>query len=746
VSPAQNRPTISLYLSVALISAAVLGYEVALTRVFSVLLRYQFAFMVISLALCGIGLGGLWAHHRRTSPQTAALFFGWSVAFTLLFILRAVFAVRPDQYWIAAVLVVIPFAAGGAFLSSVFSRYSEQGGKLYGWDLAGAALAAMGSVAVMQVCGAIDACLIFGALGSLAALVLAEKPNPVVVAIPLLLAALWPLNHLYLPLPSYAKGNWHTQADYLWSVQPIPPMLDKYGYSLADNGVTQPLFTELGDARSTSKIIDTRWNAFARTDVVIDPDSPNSFLLYTNGNVPTNMLHWDGEEWELPHMVAAFPISDWTFYTANIKGGDVMSIGPGGGLDSLLAIRYGARSFDGAEINPGIVQLMHEKKYTDFNGDPYSRPDIHVHVAEGRSFVREQIAKGKRYSLVFSALTKTATAGQGMALLESYIYTTDAFKDYLAALKPDGCFAIVGDAPGPEPLLLERLFLTAMTVLESQGMTPQQAGNCIAIAYDPRPGPYQWSMVVRKRPWTLKETFGPENMALTTGVTPLWIPNQAADNYNFNFDFVGLGQGGVSVATAVASARETPGFAMDLSPCPDDRPFVLDLSASPWTVFKSSLSLSILSLGSIAFTLLLAGLALRQGQGAAGAVSTVFYFLALGVGFMLVEIPLIQKLILPLGYPTLSLTVILFSLLLGGGLGATFSQRFEGLRLVRHAQVCASGVAVYVIGFAAVSNSLGGSCWARRFPPASASLLRGHTPRWNPSPKPRTRGRVRSYR
>ena len=57
--------------------------------------------------------------------------------------------------------------------------------------------------------------------------------------------------------------------------------------SLADKGMTQPLFTELGDPNHTSKIVDTRWSAFARTDVVTDSALPGSYYLYTNGNVPT---------------------------------------------------------------------------------------------------------------------------------------------------------------------------------------------------------------------------------------------------------------------------------------------------------------------------------------------------------------------------------------------------------------------------------------------------------------------------
>lgn len=679
-SSVSSRPSSSLYWAVALLSGAVLGYEVALTRVFAVLLRYQFAFLVISLALCGLGLGGLYAHKKRNLDlSNTALFFGFSAALSLLVILRGVFAFRPDQFWLAALLVLIPFGAAGAFLSAVFARFSAFGGKLYAYDLAGAALAALISVLLMQWLGAIATCLLFAALGAFAGALTTKK-----IAFPLVLSAL-----LLVLVPYNARFG-------LWSVPNVPPLPDAQGATLADRGVTQPLYTELGDPRAKSKIVDTRWNAFARTDVVTDPTSPGSLLLYTNGNVPTNMMEWDGKLWTIPKIANDFPLSDWTFEASRLKGANVLSIGPGGGLDALLALRYGAARFDGAEINPSIVALMNEPKYREYNGGIYSRDEVHVETAEGRAFVREAAAKGKRYRLVFSALTKTATAGQGTALLESFIYTSDALRDYIGALDDEGQVAIVGDAP----LLLARLFATATAHFKAQGMTEREAGTRIAAVFYPQPGPYQWALLIRKTPFPVVQTAQMAQSAKSRQIVPLWLPNQAASDELFSLG--SLGSGALSLDGFIrAGARQ--GF--NLAPCPDDRPFVLDLGLSPLSIFTASPSLSILLGLSVLSTFGLAAFLLARRSGASSARSTL-YFLALGVGFMVVEIPLIQKLILPLGYPTLSLTVILFSLLLGGGAGAAFSQRFEGEKLRLHAQKCAIGVAVFSLSFAALSPKL----------------------------------------
>ena len=700
--PVSPRPAPTLFLAVALLSAAVLGYEVALSRVFAVLLRYQFAFLIVSLALCGLGLGGLLAHRfRNLSLEKLALCWGALAAISLGVILRGVFAFIPQNYWVAALVVLLPFIAAGAFLALVFERYSAISGRLYAFDLAGAAFAAIASVAIMQGLGAVNACLAFGALGTFVAVLLAKKR-----AFPLVFA----LISLAL-IPYNARFG-------LWSVQPIPPtpiVVNGNKLTLSDRGVTQPLFTELGNKSYGSRIVDTRWNAFARTDVVKDPESPDSFLLYTNGNVPTNMLNWDGKIYELPRIVSEFPVSDWTFGNSNLGGKRVMSIGPGGGLDALLALRYGAQRFDGAEINPSIVELMKEPKYAQYNGGIYSHPKVHVQVAEGRAFVREARQKGVKYQLIFSALTKTATAGQGGALLESFIYTTDAFNDYLGALEPTGQLAIVGDATP----LLARLYATAFQHFTDLGQTTAQAGAHIAVVYYDQPGPYQWALIVRPNPIPAADAARMKASADARNIFPLWIPGQASSNEIFPFG--ALGGGALTMDGFINSGLSLPGAPpLDLSPAPDNRPFVLDLSTSPWAIFSEPdmahpmrqkpsslailLGLSLLATVLFAATLIGAG-ARREKRALGGAALQVGYFLALGVGFMLIEIPLIEKLVLPLGYPTLSLTVILGSILLGGGAGAGFSQRFEGDKLRAHAQACALGVAIVAALFGVLSGA-----------------------------------------
>jgi len=683
--PAPPRPRVSLLLAMALVSATVLALEITLTRVFAVILRYHFAFLVISIALCGLGVGGFLAHRvrRRATPSLPrlAVLSGAGIVVVLFLILRIVFAHFPNAYWLAALLLLAPFTCAGAFLSELFARYASSSGRLYAWDLIGAATAAVGVIGLLELVSAIDACLLLAALAALAG-AFAVEPAPRAglaragcLACCAVFVSIALLNHRFA----------------VFDIPPIPPQFDREHNSLADRGLTQPLFTELGDPSHTSRIIETRWNAFARTDVVKETDA--LYLIYTNGNVPTNMMRWSGDTAVLSRLRTTFPLCDWAFACAPLgqgaaPRGTVLSIGPGGGLDALLALHHGAAHFEGAELNPSIVKLMHD--YRDFNGGIYERPEVHVVTAEGRAYVREQAAKGERYALIFSALTKTATAGQGMSLLESYIHTEDAVADYLKALRDDGQLVLLVD----NEVLAARFFATAAAALARQGIALKDACARMALTWDLHPGPYRFALLVQKSPITAAQSKLIGGAAKERNLEIVWLP--------FYPGSMGLYQdaadGRVTPADFIRVFRNQPQRPpADITPCPDDRPFALDVNIGVQPIFQQ--------LALLAAVLALALVFLGWRGGGMGRMTPadwlfVLYFLALGVGFMLVEIPLVQKLILPLGYPTLALAVILFSLLLGGGAGSWFSQRFAGNALRRWAIFATVGVALLTLVYA----------------------------------------------
>ena len=678
-------PRRSLLIAVFCTALSVLAFEVALSRAFSVLLRYHFVFLAISLATSGIGVGGLLDYltndwfHRTLTPRThltlraALLALLYPLSIYLLF--ATPLAGHLTSVWVVSGVCILPFLIAGSLLSRIFAEQSQSGGTLYFADLFGASLGSFLVIGALQVFGATTVPFVCGLVAALAALALGwSEAHPLArrlaVLTPVLLIALLTVNLKFKAIDL-----------------PIMPA--------REDAAAKPLYQELGDPKIGAKIVYSEWNAFARTDVVTNarPDGTTNphddYYVYTDGEVPTNMLWYPGSLKAMEPRLRSFigfPAFEW------FKPKDVLLIGPGGGLDVLLASAVGARRIDGVELNPSIPRIV--RRYGDFNGHIYDRENVHLSVDEGRSFVRRSSAQ---YDLIYMALTKTATtASNSLALVEGYIYTREAFSDYLAHLTPNGKVAMVFQ----EPALVLRTFLTALEALQQTGLNRQQALQCLAVCSLPEPlyfGPYRHLLIISKRPFDAATSADLARRTIAAGFDPGFFPG-AFEPAPYSW----LTQHQISTDDFITKWNQWQ-FGeklLNLEPRTDDQPFVVDLTYHLPEQFWALL------IGALLIGLIFSVLAIWQ-QASAQRASTgqrgatvglpvaVVYFASLGVGFMLVEIALIQKLVLYLGYPVLSLSVILCALLLGGGMGSLTSQRWTSDKARTVAGLAAAAVVVY---------------------------------------------------
>jgi spermidine synthase len=106
----------------------------------------------------------------------------------------------------------------------------------------------------------------------------------------------------------------------------------------------------------------------------------------------------------------------------------------GGGIDVLTALSFGNRDITGVEINPITVDDVMRGAFRDFTGGLYYRPEVKIHIDEGRSFIRRA---PHSYDIIQATLVDTwaATAAGAFALTENNLYTVEAFKDYLQSSK-----------------------------------------------------------------------------------------------------------------------------------------------------------------------------------------------------------------------------------------------------------------------------------------------------------------------
>jgi len=670
-----------LYLGVFATSMAVLTLEIALTRIFSVSLWYHLAFMVISTALLGFGASGTFLTVRRNLLENLesnlARFAGLTaVGVVLSFALMTRLPLDPlaplaeglspsARLWQTAwlilllladyVLVVVPFFFAGLTLGSAFSAMAQRISTLYFADLIGAGLGCLVVVGALWVLPGQGVVLFAAGLAALASLLFSLNRglrSPSGLGSPLSLLAAGGAVLLFLLSPI---------ADRFLPLY-IPP--------------SKPLHQAYADP--TVDLVYTGFTPFARVDVMYKegaslgawglsprctaPPSPEQLFITIDAAAITAITRFDGDL-ESIGFVNCAPSS--LAYQVRAEPLDsALIIGPGGGIDVLTAYYNGVKRIVGAEINPLIVNLVTDDAlYRDYAGGLYTDyPQIQVELAEGRNFVaRSQ----EQYDLIqFSQVDTWAAAASGAySLSENFLYTTEAFLDYYDHLTENGLLT-VGRWYFEPPRQAFRLVTIGTAALERRGVADPSQHFMVVRAGDTS------TFIMKKTPFTPEEIARLRDVVDRLGFTMLYAPDET-DPTNWFVRFF----------TAPDRAQFYRNYPLDVTPTTDDRPFFFEYYG--WSNFgdfrSGKVTLVILLIQAL---VLAAGLILwplwrfqRQGLATRGARRFLIYFAALGVGFIFIEIGLMQRFILFLGHPVYSTSVVLFSILTFSGLGSFLSGR-----------------------------------------------------------------------
>jgi hypothetical protein len=694
----------SVLLAVALVSFASLLLELAMTRLFSVVLFYHFAFFAISVALLGMGSGGVFAHVRQEWLQkfaTGALGARLCILNSVC-ILGAVEVVLHTpvalevsgrnfaKLTLIYLAVAVPFFFTGLLFSTLFARSSSAISHLYGADLAGGSLACLAVVPLLNFVGAPNALLLSGLAMAVAAALWSGKSRlrGAALAVAAIFALLTAANNSGRLIDVvYAKG---VRRDPKWIEFARWNAISRIEVNV-QNGARYVVI----DADATSAIMNAdpaRW----------DRDQPAN-PTPTHTGLPVQ----PGFNWKKSLMAAAPSL-------ANVlrPSGDFAIIGPGGGVDVLRALANGSPSVTAIEINPIIINNVMRGQYAGYSYHLYDRPEVHVHVQDGRSYVR---GSKDRYDVVQMTLVDTwaSTAAGAFALSENNLYTVEAFREYFDHLKPDGMIAITRwEFRQPREAL--RVVAQAMETLHRLGVAdPRQHFVIVAdggLDEDGRPV----LVLAKKSPLTSAE-YTAVAKHLRENPNLVWL--------NPSAEYAGLHP----LPAAAAVFRELldsndPGrfardYAYNVAPVGDSAPFFF-FTLKTGYVLKNILAgtgrgmdwrinlgvvvlgmVLLISLGAVLAFLILPLAMHRRSARPKVSLAALLYFIAVGLGYITVEITLIQRFVLFLGHPTYALTVVVFLLLLSSGAGSVAARRWIGgsIRLGQLLGLIAGLVALYVI-------------------------------------------------
>jgi hypothetical protein len=682
-------------IGVALISATLLMTELALTRIFSVVMYYHFAFLAISIALFGLSASGVFAYVARRwldrvrTPNllaVASLIYSIATVVALFWLVRLRVGLNYSPENLRLMLLIyalaaLPFFTGGLVVTVAISRFGSRINSVYAADLTGAAAGCLVLIPLLNGLGA-PGVVLTAATGAVAAALLfapAERRARVAVQ-----SAVW----LLLVFAGQLSGT--------------------AAFDVTDT-----------KGHTKDRILFSKWNSFSRIGVYERTHGDWSLSEKYTGTLPdtrymdidsaasTPILRLDPELADVQYLryeltAFAYALKEGLGPQPLIPGFTALVIGPGGGRDLVSALVFGASRVDGVEINPIIANDVMRGQFLEYSGGIYTNPRVRIAIDDGRSFVRRT---PDRYDVIQASLVDTwaATAAGAYTLTENTLYTVEAFNDYLDHLTDEGVLTITRWV-----LDSLRLVSLAQAACESRGL---EASSRMAIVQHGqvvnfllKRSPFTSSDVARLTKTADRLGFNVLYAPGIGGSAPVVAPDEWVDGTNTG-DYARL-----------IVAKDRSAFlaqsAWDLTPTTDDRPFYFhttklqdqfDTAFGKTMLFGNGLS-ALLTLMAISAGLVVlfvvAPLAVAGGKLPPGWFGWLAYFGALGAGFMLIEVSILQRFVLLLGHPVYSLTVTLFSLLLGTGLGAAWSRRLDERTLARSAAralVVVAAVGILVI-------------------------------------------------
>ncbi len=656
----------------AVLSCGTVVLQITLTRLYSALFGHHLAFLAISLSLFGVGLGGvlLYVFPALCRPPAllarlaylAGLCSAATVA-ALLILLHVKPMEKLDASALSGLAVLylsssLPFVLAGIAVTAAVRHAARDISRVYLVDLAGAAVGGLGAIAALRA-GALRACLIVAIIEAVAALCFyagARSTGPE-------------------GTPRQQRASGGVVATFILAAS-----------VLLAGDIGAP-WLKLPPLRwvAVEKVEFQAWNELSL--ITVEKASGGMAWMRMDGSATTAIL--DPKTTPPLH-------PDEMAYILHKEKGPVLVIGAGGGRDIRSALKYGQKEIYAAEVNPLIVNNVMKDRYKTWSGDLFGKPEVHVTVADGRSYVR---ASERRYrNLVISLVDTSAAAPVGaLALSENSLYTVEAFRDYLDHLEPEG--TIIVNRWDAE---LDRLIALSVAGLARVGVTDPKAHLFACGAAR------STALLIKRTPLAPDEIATLRRHCKKNKFAEAFAPDEPRTELRRR------------LVTGVDPRRADPDHLTDLRAPTDDRPFFfytvptarfLDVARDLKGMQADNPGLLVL-LGLLGVSLVLSlvfligPLALRRAAEGSGSppgprARPLLFFFCLGGGFIFVEVALVQHFVMFLGHPVYALSTVLVALLLWAGIGSLLTARVRVVEAAvsagQRAQLLVAVLALYAV-------------------------------------------------
>jgi len=651
--------------------------ELSLIRVFDVLFYPNIAYMIITCAIFGFGLAGIYSVLRplkdaeAVEPFLSSRALMYSIA-TLAILpvtnllpfnfyeLKTNFSTQFLYFLGIYIALILPFFMAGRVITNLFATYAKSVQTLYFWDLAGAAVGSVILIPFLPAIGPGGILFCAAGLGLFASALFSRQKVWSV------LAMLFGLAIILLP---FARSEGYYD---------FKEHQDKGGVKTA---------------RESGMIEYTIWDPISKIDVMYDAENHGWFryIAYDGGSQTSTFYEFDGDfQYLRDHMPEEIETQFWqrgvlaSHYLKRDTNQKVLVIGSAGGQEIKAALTYGASHVDGIEMVGAVVELG-KTKYAQYIGDLFHNPKVNVQVGEGRSYLR---ASQEKYDIIqiFSNHTSSSIASGTGAMSTTYLQTTDAYQEYFEHLTENGVLHI-------NHHYYPKMITTAALAWAQMGRTDFQRH---VVVFEREGEDTLPTMLIKMQPWTeeelnqLKQLFyadfpgdpnvyrlvedpiHPENSFLSSEFYSGHLSPELAKQVDFRiepstdnrpyFNFLRKNFSPVTINPSQFMSESMAG--------PLNNYITLNSVSIPFDVAPLVI-IGIISLFlAVAFILLpLHFSQVGKSRWPSKSVSLV-YFSCLGAGFIIIEFVFIQIFMKLIGSPLYASSIVIFMLLFSAGIGS----------------------------------------------------------------------------
>jgi len=685
-----------IYYGIFLISLATLALEISLIRFFSISQWNHFAFMIVSIALFGIAASGTFLTIKKLKNPLFLCSILFSISAILGFLITNNFIFDPNKaivqfthiftLLIYYIFLGLPFFFFGIIIAYSFSKFQNDAGKVYFYNMSGSAIGTLAALFFISYFN-VKAIYVISLIGLISSLFFIENKGSLLktrenrrFSVNWEIPSEFPVSRKRLRFP----GSWKSPISMnfkflkLINIVYLLIILNLLLFSIPIK-INISEYKELKQALNVpnSQHIETFYNSFSQVDIfkssfaryapglspVFKGTLPDQIGITTDASNINSITKYDNLNFidKLPSSIPYFLI----------KNPKTLIINSGAGLDVLTAIKNNA-TVTAIETNPIVIELL-KNQYADFSGDIYNKAD--VLFEEGRSFIKND---EKFDVIVISLAGNVLSSSAGISSLsENYLLTKEAFQSYSDSLNDNGILIITRWLQFP-PRESLRLFSLALEI--------DQEAKKIALFRS-------WTtttLLISKNNLKKDRIEKIKQFTENNKFDIIYLPTNFDPNKNLIFEEPFY----FNAVNNLLENKNTfyKNYIFDVKPVTDNKPFYFNffkiskfnelrkIIGKSWNpLLDSGFLLFFILIQALILALIFILLPLKYFNKLYGKIKKkpLFYFFAIGLSYLFIEIVLIQKFVLFLGHIIFSSSTIIFSMLLFSSLGSLYSQKLN---------------------------------------------------------------------